>query len=73
MQMYALALRTSSTVVSLTTVSLMYAHCLVDRWILSADGWLARGSCDDGAGAKGEDFSESDAWTGVSGAGEGVL
>lgn len=28
MQMYALALSTSSIVVSRTTVSLMYAHCL---------------------------------------------
>ena len=56
MQMYALALRTSSSVVSFTVASLMYAH-FRDEWWASED-WLPRES--EVAGVGGTDFSDSE-------------
>lgn len=63
MQMYALALRTSSSVVSRTTVSLMYAHWR--GWRRGSEEWLERDSCDDSEGA---DLSVS-----AEGVGSGVV
>ena len=63
MQMYAFALRTSSSVVRRTTVSLMYAHWR--GWRRGSDVLLERDSCDDGDGA---DLSDSGA-----GVGSGVV
>ena len=50
MQIYAFALRTSSRVVSRTTVSLIYAHCL--PWFETSDGdELSELEGDEGAAA----------------------